>query len=1078
MHICLLLAVALIAAPVIGAAQEGEPLLPLVSIGLVADAPVVDGVLDDVAWQGAGGFTGMVPIGKSVMAPDRTTVRMAYDAERLYIGIECVVQPGETPQGSATGHDEGRPWREDAVEVYLSPDPERPQDYYQVIGAAAGGIYDFHAGDPKWNGAWEYAAHVAEGAWTCELSIAFAELGVATPEAGMQWRANVCRDVVAGRSANESWAQMAASFKEWERLGRLLFVGDGPVVGVRDLGAPQFGRLAVDAVATNPGERRAVVKLSAWVVEPGTTITASGEEWAPMIRGKMVTAGEELTLEPGERREVRIAREFTDRALGLIVLSATGPDGGQLYAQQLPFELQTPLSVAVQPVPKDRRLIVSVISGLEGIDPQATTVAISAAPRRSETPCAELTASLADAESGVDLDYATWPVGEYVVTAAVADAAGEMQTASAPFEVVPTPDWVGNSLGRERVIVPPFEPITTSQTAFRVWGRRTEFADRFLPASMTSQDKELLAGPMRLVAMRDGERIPLTTSAPVTFSERSPDRVEFATAGSGAGIEARIDWWAEYDGFTWAEMAISAPERRTIDGLALEIPLRAEFARMIHADTNRRHAAINDFIGDEPFAWGFLPMIWTGDHDRGLCWFAESAEPFVPLDGERVVEVIPQGDTVLLRITMIGAPVEMTGRRRFGFGLLASPVRPLPEGWATMMIDRWPPRRSTVNWEAVGSKPDWGIIWNSDYGEHLTAPFWTPESVREVAALGREWGVGVMHYIAPGCHSMAYAEPQRYFEEWRIDPLDEFYIEQFDETYPRLCLNSSFADYLLAGIDYMVREFGIQGIYHDGGAPALCRSEVHGCGWRDENHRLRRIRPIRAYREYHKRLATMLWYEHGIEDFFIYDHTSDICWLPTLTFCNAHLDGEQYKGRRRARVPYSEILSRREIEPEYISTQWGVITVFLNICDREGEEGRACSATVLGYTLPYGIPFYPRYLYQEWLDGIEALYAQFDIDHATFHPYWRELAGFAAEADMERTPVSCFLHDDGRLLVVAGNITGEALSPTVRIDRDTLGLAADADVRQTISSDVTTSWEDGALTLQMPAHSFAMVWVE
>lgn len=1072
----------LVALPAAALGQEA-PALPLLTVAPAPQAPVIDGVLDDPAWEGAAGFCGMVPIGKDALAEDRTTVRVTYTAERIYVAFECALTDGAPPVSTAVGHDLGRPWREDAIEVYLAPDPANPADNFQLIGSSAGGVFDLRAGDPAWDGAWEFATAVGPEAWTAEASIRFAELGVGTPQPGDEWRANLARDVAAGRSSHESWALLAASFKEPERFGRLVFAGDGPVVGVRGLGEPEFGRLAVDAIAANPGDRAAALKLSALVLEPGTTITASGEEWAPMIRGKMVTAGEDVTIAAGAIERVTVSAEFTDPALGLLVLTATGPDGAQLFAQQLPFDLLTPLSVALQPVPMHHQLLVRVVSGLEGLDPDATQVRLSARPIAGGAPAAEETVSLR-AAAETSLDYAAWPLGQYTISAQVTDATGEAHTVGAPFEVTPTPAWVGNDLGRARVIVPPFEPMTASASAFRCWGRRTEFARGLLPASMTSQDEELLAGPMRLVVTRNGRTQAIAAAATPSFSERAPDRVAFATEGAAGDVSARIEWWAEYDGFTWADLAVSAPAGTTVDGLALEIPLRAEFAQMIHADTNRRHAAINEFIGgdlappDEPFTWEFLPLVWIGDHDRGLCWFAESAEPFVPLDGERVVEVIPQGDTVLLRITMIAEPTELVSGRTFGFGLLASPVRPLPEGWSTMVIDKWPPARSTVDWEALGTRPDWGVIWNSDYGEHLTAPFATKPIVRDLTALGREWGVGVMHYIAPGCHSMAFEEPRRYFEEWRINPLDEFYIADFDETYPRLCLNSSFADYLLSGIDYMVREFGIQGIYHDGGAPALCSSEVHGCGWRDENRRLRTIRPIRAYREYHKRLATMLWHDRGIEDFFVYDHTSDICWLPALTFCNAHLDGEQYKGQRRAGVPYTQILSRQEILPEYVSTQWGVITVFLNICAREGEEGRACTATFLGHTLPNGIPFYPRHLYQEWHEQIQALYRDFDIDRAQFHPYWRELPGFAPEADMTQTPLSCYVHEDGRVLVVAGNITDGELTPGVRLDRAALGLAADARVRRAVASDVEASLTGETLLLRMPAHSFAMVWVE
>ncbi len=155
----LLSVLALVAAPTIVLAQEAPP-PPLLTIGLSAQAPVIDGVLDDPAWEGAAGFCGMVPIGKDALAEDRTTVRVTYTAERIYVAFECALTDGAPPISTAVGHDLGRPWREDAIEVYLAPDPANPADNFQLIGSSAGGIFDLRAGDPAWNGAWEFATAV------------------------------------------------------------------------------------------------------------------------------------------------------------------------------------------------------------------------------------------------------------------------------------------------------------------------------------------------------------------------------------------------------------------------------------------------------------------------------------------------------------------------------------------------------------------------------------------------------------------------------------------------------------------------------------------------------------------------------------------------------------------------------------------------------------------------------------------------------------------------------------------------------------------------------------------------------
>src|SRR6188472_2310472 len=57
----------------------------------VDTAPVLDGSLDDAAWQGAqalGGFTQSEPI-EGQPASETTEVRIVFDDEAVYVGIVC-----------------------------------------------------------------------------------------------------------------------------------------------------------------------------------------------------------------------------------------------------------------------------------------------------------------------------------------------------------------------------------------------------------------------------------------------------------------------------------------------------------------------------------------------------------------------------------------------------------------------------------------------------------------------------------------------------------------------------------------------------------------------------------------------------------------------------------------------------------------------------------------------------------------------------------------------------------------------------------------------------------------------------
>lgn len=1054
--------------------------LPVLAVALTQQPPTIDGVLDDACWQSAAGTTGLTLLGHDRLSPRATAVSIAYDAQRLYVAYACPHTPGTDPVGVAFERDGGKPWREDSVELFVVPDPEDPKAYYQLIANCAGSVVDLKAGDPKWNGAWSVATSKGDAAWTAEVSILFSELGASVPQPGAEWRGNFCRDVAAEGTANETWADVGPSYVNPSRFGTLRFVGSAPVVRVAGLGRPDFGSLKLSADATNPTQKPQRLVLDAHIMQPGTTLTAKGDDWAEFVHGKLVTTRSEATIPAGTTQAIELEKAYTDKDLGLLVLTAKLGDGSVLYSQHLPIHLQAPLTLSLQPIPVLNKLEVSVACGtLDEEQGKRAEVALVAVSRADGKRVAEQTVTLAGAQAGVSFDYAQWAQGDYDIQGAVVLDGQQRETASAEFQVLPTPEWVGNSLGSARVIVPPYTPMEYQGSAISCWGRTVDFGEGVLPQSFISQAEEMLSGPMRLSAVVDAKELTFTATRPISFGEQSEDRVELRTEAKAGDISVRIDWWMEYDGFIWADMTLSAPIGTAVDNLTLQIPLRGEIAQMVHATTNQRRGGINEFLTGQKLSYPFLPTAWVGNHDRGLNWCAESDEHWNPELSESAIELVPEGDGYVFQANLIQERSEIGEPIHFGFGLLGTPVKPLPKGWSSFTSDKWPPSQSRLNWQELGNKPDCGIIWTNKYGNHLMAPLWTPDVVGDLTKQGREMGVNVIHYIAPGCHSMAYPEPQRYLKEWRIESPEEFYIPDFDETYPRLCENSSFSDYLLWGINDMVLRHGVRGIYHDGGAPGYCKNTIHGCGWRGEDRKVRRTRPIRACREYHKRLATMLYHDHGIENPIIYDHTSDICFLPALTFSTVHLDGEQYKGQKRGKVPYTDILSLQEILPEYVSTQWGVITVFLNICGTEGDEARQDTATFLAYTLPFGVPFYGTYLYQQYNEDINRLYGDFDIDEATFHLPWHAAEGISVDGDPNQTPVACYTYpEQQRLLVVAGNITDTARKARVTLDAAKLGLGRGARIRRNVSHDVEAVQEGSQLSLDMPPYSFALVWVE
>jgi hypothetical protein len=153
------------------------------------------------------------------LAGEQTEVYVTRDDSRLHIAFRCA-QSG-APKADAKDRD-GPVWEDDAVEVFIQPDPAQPR-YLQFVGNSAGAFADAEGTDLKWNGDWTYRTSVGEGYWEGEVSIPFASLGLKPPAEGAEIGFNVCRDRRRPSQQLSCWAPVSASFHEPQNFGRLVF---------------------------------------------------------------------------------------------------------------------------------------------------------------------------------------------------------------------------------------------------------------------------------------------------------------------------------------------------------------------------------------------------------------------------------------------------------------------------------------------------------------------------------------------------------------------------------------------------------------------------------------------------------------------------------------------------------------------------------------------------------------------------------------------------------------------------------------------------------------------------------------
>ncbi len=203
---------------------------------------LIDGRLDEPDWQAAeplviDQFLAEVP-------PERhnvkTTVRLLWDEWNLYLGYRSEDRHIES---KCTEHN-AMVWRDTCVEFFVSPETERPENYYtweiNCCGVTLNKLMaDFQRNDPA---AWRPTdaiatsvpgpvkqADAADREWTCEVAIPFSNFAlspvVIPPKDGDTWRANFQQCAGPG-SHLATWSPLPAdcgSFHTPGSFGELVF---------------------------------------------------------------------------------------------------------------------------------------------------------------------------------------------------------------------------------------------------------------------------------------------------------------------------------------------------------------------------------------------------------------------------------------------------------------------------------------------------------------------------------------------------------------------------------------------------------------------------------------------------------------------------------------------------------------------------------------------------------------------------------------------------------------------------------------------------------------------------------------
>lgn len=224
------------------AARDTGP-VPRYEVRRAPSRVVIDGKLDEPAWQVAAPITFVFPWERQTGKKQKTTARLLWDDDFLYVGYDC---EDSDIVAHYMVHDDPT-YKDDAVEIFINPDPA--QDWYYGLEMNARAVlYDYFYAFPRLllkrvdftgvqlateiRGTLNQTGDRDQG-WSLEVAIPwrnFEELArKLPPDPGSIWTANLNRwDGTEPNRRLSQWSDSGLTNPDPhnpKRFGQLLFVG-------------------------------------------------------------------------------------------------------------------------------------------------------------------------------------------------------------------------------------------------------------------------------------------------------------------------------------------------------------------------------------------------------------------------------------------------------------------------------------------------------------------------------------------------------------------------------------------------------------------------------------------------------------------------------------------------------------------------------------------------------------------------------------------------------------------------------------------------------------------------------------
>jgi len=724
-----------------GFSALAEELGKVATVSRFKQAPIIDGVIRPGEWDCGVSVSGFLSLNSYWLDSRTGTTYFGFCGENLYFAVISELPPDGNLITNQTRRDSDV-ILDDGIEIWIDPFRSRRETgednlpYTQSIINSIGAIQDLkhvpgQASNSRWNGDWTVAntIDIENNVWICEASIPWKEVGIDDADA------MIGKDigVIISRNYKRPWNQATwfahrGGFDIWDSYPKLRLTENAPTVHVKTLGKSEKlfdGKLELAMSVNNPGPARTVnVKMLA--------ISSTMPDVAD-IRTLQLPAGNSADYS-------FTVPSFHPEAEHLLRIDITSADDDEIYLKYyMPWKApgqdqawqvrvgpdpDSAVRVAYYPSYNLMKVLVDT-SRLDGEAEQVTSARVALLNPAGEKLLDEVVVWTTPPLEKL-FDIPKLAAGEYTVNVNLSGYDKHDFVRKFQREYFP---WEGNVFGITNKVYPPFEPMQVNGRDVSLIMRKHQVGSLGLWESVKASSNadpgnyvELLAAPIAL-KVNDGEVL----QGNGRFTSTAGHQVVYEAQSKHPAVGVHVKTITEYDGCQRVELKLEpGSENQELNRLWLDIPLKDSLFPLFHVVTTsiRSNPAGKLHQGDgviwdsRDFPDGnwygnFLPYIWIGAEERGICWFADNDKGWVldvdekdPEKSTPSLELIRHDGILTLRVNLVQKPVLIEEPRQIVFGIMATPAKPMQENWRAIRFLRSYKDYPVLSW--IGATY-WGV---------------------------------------------------------------------------------------------------------------------------------------------------------------------------------------------------------------------------------------------------------------------------------------------------------------------------------------------------------------------------------